>query len=151
MPHRVAPNLRYAFTIIAEVPDETDFILLEQRAGDRLFFIPITGGQVEGEITGEIISGGGDWCTFREDGSYDVEARYLFRTSEGEVVDVVNVGVLRRLDHEPADSSELGYFMTTPTFRTASSNLEWLTRSAFVGRAVSAPGSTTIHVFEVLE
>jgi hypothetical protein len=151
MTHDVPPSLSYVFTIVAEVPDEKDFILIEERAGDQLFFIPITGGPVTGQVSGSIIPGGGDWCTFRADGSFDVEARYQFATNEGEVVDVFNVGILRGLESEASDSSELGYFLTSPRFRTSSPRLAWLTRSVFVGRAVSQPGCTTIHVFEVLE
>jgi len=44
----------------------------------------------------------------------------------------------------------MGYFITVPAFRTADLNLAWLTRSIFIGRAVSAPGSTTISVLEVM-
>ncbi|MGC8200826.1 DUF3237 family protein, partial [Salmonella enterica] len=69
-----APSLRPCFTVVARVDPG---IPLEKRGDDVLEFIPITGGPVTGDVEGEIIPGGGDWCLARADGSYDVEARYL--------------------------------------------------------------------------
>jgi len=137
-----APSLRPAFTVVARVDPA---IPLENRGTDVLTFIPITGGPVTGDIEGEIIPGGGDWCLQRADGSYDVEARYLIRTSDGQVIDVVNVGVVR-----PPEGDEEEYFLTTPRFRTVAPSLQWLTRSMFVGTASAHAGDTTIEIFEVL-
>ncbi|MEP6842787.1 MAG: DUF3237 family protein [Pseudolysinimonas sp.] len=143
-----APQLRYAFRIIAKVGE---YLPLEQRDREILEFIPIVGGSVSGDITGEVLNGGGDWCRTRADDAYDVEARYLMRTTSGAVIDVVNVGILRHLAGEPSESEQMGYFLTTPRFRTVAPELQWLTRSVFVGRATAGTDSTTIDVFEVLE
>lgn len=143
----VPPELRFAFRIVAEVGTH---LPLQQRDGERLEFIPITGGPVTGDVTGEIVPGGGDWCLTRADDAYQVEARYLIRTDQGEIVDVVNVGVLRHLDGGTGTSKQMGYFQSTPRFRTTSPRLQWLTRSVFVGRASANEGNTTIDVFEVL-
>lgn len=143
----VAPLLRPCMHIVAETGT---YLPLQQRDDEKLEFIPITGGSVSGDATGEIIPGGGDWCLTRADASYQVEARYLFRTDSGDVVDVVNVGVLRHLPGGRGGSREMGYFLTTPRFRTAAPALQWLTRSVFVGRAFVNENDTTIDVFEVL-
>ena len=137
-----APSLRPCFTVVAHVDPA---IPLEKRGDDTLTFIPITGGPVSGDIEGEIVPGGGDWCLERADGSYDVEARYLIRTTSGDVIDVVNVGVVR-----PSEADEEEYFLTTPRFRTVAPSLHWLTRSMFVGKAYAHAGDTTIDIFEVL-
>lgn len=137
-----APSLRPCFTVVARV---NPAIPLEKRGDDTLTFIPITGGPVSGDIEGEIVPGGGDWCLERADGSYDVEARYLIRTTSGDVIDVVNVGVVR-----PSEADEEEYFLTTPRFRTVAPSLHWLTRSMFVGKAYAHAGDTTIDIFEVL-
>ncbi|MEX8059240.1 MULTISPECIES: DUF3237 domain-containing protein [unclassified Microbacterium] len=137
-----APSLRPCFTVVARVDPA---IPLEKRGDDTLTFIPITGGPVSGDIEGEIVPGGGDWCLERADGSYDVEARYLIRTTSGDVIDVVNVGVVR-----PSEADEEEYFLTTPRFRTVAPSLHWLTRSMFVGKAYAHAGDTTIDIFEVL-
>ncbi len=134
------------FTITALV-DES--LLLERRSTESLDYIPITGGPVRGAVEGEIIPGGGDWCLNRADDSYEVEARYLIRTHDDAVIDVVNVGVLRHLPGESGGSEDMGYFLTTPRFRTAAPQYQWLTRSVFVGRAATNPSATTIDVFEV--
>ncbi|WP_022879187.1 DUF3237 domain-containing protein [Microbacterium sp. B19] len=139
-----APSLRPCFTVVARVDPG---IPLEKRGDDVLEFIPITGGPVTGDVEGEIIPGGGDWCLARADGSYDVEARYLIRTTDGDVIDVVNVGVVR----PPATDGAGEYFLTTPRFRTVAPHLQWLTRSMFVGRAYAHAGDTTIDVYEVLD
>ncbi|WP_052056770.1 DUF3237 family protein [Rhodococcoides fascians] len=140
-----APELRFTFRIVA---DTGPYLPLEQRATELLEFIPITGGTVEGDVSGTIIPGGGDWCLTRADDAYQVEARYLIRTDQDDIVDVVNLGIVRHLPGESGE--EMGYFQSTPRFRTTSPRLQWLTRSVFVGRATSHATGTTIDVFEVL-
>lgn len=137
------PTLRFAFRITAFVAPG---IPIERQGGDTLDFIPLTGGPVVGEVDGEVVAGGGDWCLHRADGSYDVEARYLIRTRAGETVDVVNVGVIP----EPVDGVEPSHFVTTPRFRTVAPSLRWLTRSVFVGRSTATDEATTIDVYEVM-
>jgi Protein of unknown function (DUF3237) len=143
-----APELRYSFKIVAEVGV---FLPLEQRSQELLEFIPITGGSVSGEVEGVVKPGGGDWCLTRADETYQVEARYLIETNKGDIIDVVNVGYLRHIDGESGGPEDMKYFMSTPRFRTTSPQFQWLTRSVFVGRAVSTPEHTTVYVFEVLK
>lgn len=141
------PDLRHVFTIVAEVaPPEA----LEHRGDATLEYIPITGGQVTGTLTGTVVPGGGDWCLVRSDGVFRVEARYLIRTDAGDLVDVHNVGYLRHVEGETGDWTSMRYFQTTPVFRTASTRLQHLTNTVFVGRAHAGPDATTVDVFEVL-
>lgn len=142
-----APELRFAFRIVAEVGT---YLPVDDRSGELLEFIPITGGTVAGDVTGTIIPGGGDWCRTRADEGYAVEARYLLRTDAGHIVDVVNIGIVRHLDGASGADTPMGYFLTTPVFRTTAPELQWLTRSVFVGRAEAHDDDTTIDVFEVL-
>lgn len=141
------PELRFAFTISAEIGPS---LPLQRRDDELLEFIPITGGSVRGDVNGTIIPGGGDWCLERSDEAFDVEARYLIRTDDDEIVDVVNVGVVRHLPGQSGAQAPMGYFQSTPRFRTTAPHLQWLTRSVFVGRAVAAENVTTVDVFEVL-
>lgn len=141
------PELRYAFSIIAEVGPH---LSLEQRDSELLAFIPITGGSITGDVHGTVIPGGGDWCRTRADEAHQVEARYLIRTDTGDIIDVVNVGVVRHLPGASGMNRPMGYFQSTPRFRTSAPDLQWLTRSVFVGRAVSDENATSIDVFEVL-
>ncbi|MDQ0728827.1 DUF3237 family protein [Microbacterium sp. W4I20] len=140
----VAPHLRFVFRIVAEVGS---YLPLQKRDAELLEFIPIVGGTVDGEVSGTVVAGGGDWCVTRADDAYDVEARYLIRTDGDQIVDVVNVGVVR---HLPGGTGEaMGYFQSTPRFRTTAPDLQWLTRSVFVGRGVTNPDNATIDIFEV--
>ncbi|MFS0734134.1 DUF3237 family protein [Microbacterium sp. 1P10UB] len=141
-----APLLRFSFRVVAYVAPG---IPIERRGGDTLEFIPITGGPVSGEVEGEIIPGGGDWCVTRSDGAYEVEARYLIRTAAGDIIDVFNVGVVRPAPADVIDGPE--YFQSTPRFRTVAPDLQWLTRSVFVGRAHSHGDDTTVDIYEVLD
>ena len=142
------PALRHRFRIVAKVAPD---ILIDAAGGGELDFIPITGGPVSGDVRGEIISGGGDWCLLKSPGSYRVEARYGIRTESGSYIDVYNVGVLTSPEEgavTPGRTHE--YFVTTPVFRTTDPALAWLTQSTFVGHAAAHEGATTIDVFEVL-
>lgn len=141
------PELTYVFSIVAEVAAG---LTLEERSDEHLELIPITGGVVTGpRLSGVVLAGGGDWCLGRNDGTFRVEARYLVRTDGGDVVDVHNVGFLRHLDGADGDWTSMGYFMSTPVFRTAAPDLQWLTRTVFVGRAHADGDRTRIDVHAV--
>lgn len=141
------PDLRHVFTIVAEVAAPE---ALEHRGDATLEYIPITGGRVTGTLNGTVVPGGGDWCLVRADDVYRVEARYLIRTDEGELVDVHNVGYLRHVAGDTGDWTAMRYFQSTPVFRTASPRLQHLTSTVYVGRGHAGPDATTVEVFEVL-
>lgn len=142
-PTPVSPELKFAFSIVAEVDPG---LPIEQRGGNSLAIIPITGGTVSGSVAGVVQPGGADWCLERADGAFEVEARYWFRTDAGSIVDVVNVGRIA----PGTDDRRLGLFMSTPQFRTVDPELQWLTQRVFVGRAEAFGTHTTIDVFEVV-
>lgn len=53
--------------------------------------IPITGGTFEGpNIKGEVLPGGEDWQLVRPDGDTELYARYLLKTNDGYVIQVIN-------------------------------------------------------------
>jgi hypothetical protein len=53
--------------------------------------IPITGGTFTGpNIKGEVLPGGEDWQLVRPDGDTELNARYLLKTDDGIVIQVVN-------------------------------------------------------------
>jgi len=63
--------------------------------------IPITGGTFSGKkIKGEVLSGGEDWQLVRPNGDTELYARYLLKTDDGHVIQVIN----RALIHIPAAS-----------------------------------------------
>lgn len=53
--------------------------------------IPITGGTFTGsKIKGEVLPGGEDWQLVRPDGDTELYARYLLKTDDGFVIQVIN-------------------------------------------------------------
>ena len=53
--------------------------------------IPITGGTFDGpKIKGEVLPGGEDWQLVRPDGDTEMYARYLMKTDDGHVIQVIN-------------------------------------------------------------
>ena len=62
----------------------------ESKYGTRRV-IPITGGTFEGpKIKGEVLPGGEDWQLVRPDGDTELNARYLLKTDDGVVIQVIN-------------------------------------------------------------
>ena len=91
------PEVEFVLRIIAKV---VSGLPIRRRPGESLEIIPITGGSVAGCIEAEVMPGGADWCLYRSDSSPEVEARYWFCTSEGEIVDVVNQGRISPPDEQ---------------------------------------------------
>lgn len=65
------------------------------RLGDSKYggrnIIPITGGTFEGpKIKGEVLPYGADWQLVRPDGDAELNARYLLKTSDGVIIQVIN-------------------------------------------------------------
>jgi len=53
--------------------------------------VPITGGTFEGpNIRGEVVPGGEDWQLVRPDGDTELYARYLLKTHDGYLIQVIN-------------------------------------------------------------
>ena len=146
------PRLELAFEVRVEVEPAVEVGGASER--ERLFFVPITGGTVAGpSLTGEILPGGGDWYVDR-DGVAHLDARYVLRTDEGELVDVRNRGFWRadpgttaRLDAGIDVPEDEYYYRTSPVFTTGSPRLRWLTETVFVGLARTEGGTICIRFF----
>ena len=88
--------------------------------------IPIVGGSFEGKICGEVVSGGADWNTSRDNGIAHVFAKYLLKTEDGEYIAIENEGKIRFEDNS--------FIKTTPRFQTdASGRYAWLNSGVYVG------------------
>lgn len=62
----------------------------ESKHGTRRV-IPISGGTFEGpKIKGVVLPGGEDWQLVRPDGDTELNARYLLKTDDGVVIQVIN-------------------------------------------------------------
>jgi len=147
-------STRYVFTITAHIGGVTT-------AGDighgvrRI--IPITGGEVRGDINGKLCAFGADFQIIRPNELIELEAKYAFETDDGAVVYVENKGLrfgpvdlLQKLKRgEPVDP-KLIYFRTVPRFETGSEKYRWLMENLFIGVGARHPDRVEIDVHQVL-
>ena len=147
-------STKYVFTITATIGSVIS-------AGDvghgvrRI--IPITGGEVRGEINGKVCAFGADFQVIRPNELIELEAKYAFETGDGAVVYVENKGIrfgpielLQRLKRgEPVDP-RLIYFRTVPKFETGSEKYRWLMQHIFVASAARHIDRVVIDVHMVL-
>jgi hypothetical protein len=145
---------KYVFAITANIGEVTT-------AGDighgvrRI--IPITGGEVRGDINGKVLAFGADFQIIRPNELIELEAKYAFETDDGATVYVENKGIrfgpldlLQKLKRgEPVDP-KLIYFRTVPKFETGSEKYRWLMESLFIGSAARHADRVVIDVHQVL-
>ena len=82
----------------AKVTIDEGIILGDSKHGWRRI-VPITGGPFEGpDIRGEVLPLGEDWQIYRPDGDTELYARYLLKTDDGYIIQVIN----RVLMHYPS-------------------------------------------------
>ncbi len=149
-----APKLTLAFTINVQVGPPTE---LGQVPRGRRRIIPILGGTFEGpNIRGKVVPGGADWQIVRADGFAELDTRYMLQTDAGQLIYIQNAGIRhappdvtkKLLAGEPVDPSQV-YFKTVPTFETSVPELQWLTRSIFIGTGERHPAEVVIRVWKV--
>jgi hypothetical protein len=123
----------------------------------RRRIIGITGGRFAGErLSGRVVPGGADWQIVRADGLAELDTRYLLQTDAGSLVYIQNAGIRhappdvtkKLLAGQPVDPSQV-YFKTVPAFETSAPELQWLTRSIFVGTGERRPTEVVIRVWRV--
>ena len=148
------PALAPAFAVRAEVGAPME---VGQTLKGRRRIVPILGGTFEGAgLRGRVVPGGADWQVIHADGFSELDTRYTLETDRGELIYVQNRGVRhaepevmqRVLAGELVDPA-LVYFRTVPTFETASSALQWLARSVFVGIGERQPSLVVIRFWRV--
>jgi hypothetical protein len=150
MPLDTTPELAFAFELRVQVGPPAIF------ASHRS--VPILGGTFEGpEVRGRVLAGGVDRQVIRADGSMDLHARYTLETDRGELISVVNRGIRRaspevmeRLRAGLAVDPALVYCRTSPVFATQAPELQWLTRSVFVGSADRYPDAVVVRFWRVM-
>lgn len=86
--------------------DEMILLGVSKHGGRRI--VPITGGTFEGpNIRGEVVPGGEDWQLVRPDGDTELYARYLLKTCDGYLIQVIN----RVLMHFPPNVEKVGPYI----------------------------------------
>jgi hypothetical protein len=92
----------------------------------------------------------------RADGLAELDTRYALETDQGQVVYVQNAGmrhaapdVLQKLAAGEKVDPKLVYFRTVASFETSAPDLQWLTRSIFVGTGERYPTHVIIRFWRV--
>jgi len=94
--------------------------------------IPITGGTFSGpKIKGVVLPGGEDWQLVRPDGDIELNARYLLKTDDGIVIQVINQALM----HAPAKGEESGFYVKSVIDLEAptDSKYNYLNHAIFLG------------------
>ena len=61
----------------------------------------VFGGSFEGErLSGDVLDGGGDWQTVREDGTTTLDVRLVLKTRDDALIGMLLAEVLERMGHE---------------------------------------------------
>lgn len=148
------PATTFAMTLRVKVGPALEFGRVP--AGRRRV-VPVLGGTFEGpEVRGTVVHGGADWQIVREDGLAQLDTRYALETDGGALIYIQNAGIrhappditAKLLADQPADPS-LVYFRTVAAFETSAPELQWLTRSVFIGVGERRPDEVIVHVWRV--
>lgn len=154
MPYFEAPKLSFLFNLELEV--EKAHLPGTTPIGTRRI-IRVTKGHFQGErLSGELVPGGDDWITVREDGTIIQDVRILLKTDDGELILMTYRGirtgpkeVLARLDNNEEVDREEYYFRTNPIFETASPKYDWLNKRIFVSTGKRLDGKVQYSVYQV--
>ncbi|MCY1260800.1 hypothetical protein D9M68_103560 [compost metagenome] len=99
----------------------------------------VTGGEVQGpKLNGNVLPVGADWLTIRRDGMAALDVRLSIHTEDGGLIDVTypGLGDLGPNGYEAIVRGESPARMTlrtSPRFRTAHPDYQWLHRHLCVG------------------
>jgi len=149
-----APTLTYAMTLQVDLGVPIEFGEVPR---GRRRVIPIVGGKFEGpNVRGRVLAGGADWQIVRTDGLAELDTRYTLQADNGSLIYIQNSGIRhappevtpRLLDGLPVDPSQV-YFRTVPVFETSAPELQWLTRTIFIGTGERRPDDVIVHVWRV--
>lgn len=153
-PAPVAPALTLAFEAQVQLGQPMELGTMPR---GRRRIIPIIGGTFAGAgINGRVLNNGADWQIVRADGFAELDTRYALETDAGQLIYVQNRGmrhaspdVLKQLNSGQMVDPNLVYFRTVAEFETSAPDLQWLTRSVFVGTGERHPTHVVVRFWRV--
>jgi uncharacterized protein DUF3237 len=150
-----APKLTFAFELQAKVGDPVEVGPIPH---GRRRIVPILGGTVRGPMMNATVvaNSGADWQIIQPDGFSELDTRYTLQTEKGQIVYVQNAGIrhaapdiMKKLLAGQVVDPTLVYFRTVPKFETSAPDLQWLTRSIFVGVGERLPNDVLIRFYRL--
>ncbi|PCH95782.1 MAG: hypothetical protein COB84_05670 [Rhodobacteraceae bacterium] len=148
------PQLNHSFTLRVELAAPLE--MGAGRAGRRQI-IPIIGGEALGpDITGKVLNLGADWQTIFADGAAHLDTRYALQTSDGALIEIVNVGtrhgppaVIERLAKGEDVPSNEYYMRTTARLETGDERYAWVNHMLFVCAGIRRASAVEIAYYKV--
>ena len=118
----------------------------------------VPGGSFEGErLSGEVLDGGSDWQTVRNDGATTLNVRLVLKTKDDALICMTYHGVrhgppdvVERIEKGEVVDPTSYYFRINPLFETAAAKYDWINRVVGVGIGHRSPDGPIYSVFEVL-
>lgn len=118
----------------------------------------VTGGSFEGErLSGEVLDGGSDWQTVRNDGATTLDVRIVLKTTDDALICMTYRGVrhgprdvVERIENGEVVDPASYYFRTSLVFETASAKYDWINRIIAIGIGHRRADGPIYSVFEVL-
>lgn len=118
----------------------------------------VPGGSFEGErLSGEVLDGGSDWQTVRNDGATTLNVRLVLKTKDDALIGMTYRGVrhgpadvVERIEKGEAVDPTSYYFRINPLFETAAAKYDWINRIVAVGIGHRRTDGPIYSVFEVL-
>lgn len=100
--------------------------------------VPITGGTFEGpKLRGTVVPGGEDWQLIRPDGDQELYARYLLKTHDGHLIQVINRVLIH---YPPAGEKAAPYIRSIIDLEAATdSPYDHLNHAVFLGTLTQPP------------
>jgi hypothetical protein len=149
-----APGFEFIFAAHVLVDRPLDFGDIG-KGGRRV--VPIIGGEFSGPLMrGEVLPGGADWQTLRDDGVSELEARYTLRTDDGALIQVRNLAlrhgppqVMAALAAgEPADPASY-YFRGATFFETGTARYAWISKQIVVSTGEREPTGVRLKFYQM--
>ena len=118
----------------------------------------IPGGSFEGErLSGEVLDGGSDWQTVRNDGATTLDVRLVLKTKDDALIAMTYRGVrhgppdvVARMEKGDEVDPASYYFRINALFETAAAKYDWMNRVVAVGIGQRRIDGPIYSVFEVL-
>jgi len=118
----------------------------------------VPGGSFEGErLSGEVLDGGSDWQTVRDDGATTLNVRLVLKTTDDALIGMSYQGVrhgprdvIERIEKGEVVDPASYYFRTNPLFETAAAQYSWINRIVAVGIGHRRADGPIYSIFEVL-
>ncbi|MFN0183773.1 MAG: DUF3237 domain-containing protein [Aquabacterium sp.] len=124
--------------------------------GERRY-VALLGGPVDGpELNGEVLPFGADWQINRADGTLEIAAHYVIRTTDGALVEVHSDGlrhgppeVLARLMRGEAVDPSAYFFRTIIRFTTGAPAWAHLNKTLAIARGQRDQDAVLLHYYRI--